>query len=368
MAGSPFGLGAGGGYRAEIMAKRDAITPWRLFARRPAPVLARVLALAVLAVAVLAPPQAAATETPRPQAAAAETPRVVVSILPVHSLVAAVMEGLGAPHLLIRGGASPHDASLRPSDARALSAAELVIWVGPGLETFLEKPLAALAGAARAIMLIEAPGMHLLAGRPGGAFEAQATTYGAADGVAADGVAADAGQVALNPHLWLDPENAARIVRLAAQALSELDPANAAAYGANAARLEARLDDLDRALRDRLAPVAPVPYVVFHDATAYFEARYGLRAVGAVTVNPALPPGARRLAALRRRMVETGAACLFAEPRFRPALVAAVIEGTGARAGTLDPLGADIAPGPEAYFALMRALADDLLACLARAD
>ena len=326
------------------MAKRDAIIPWRLpwrlFARRPA----RGLVLALLAVAVLA----------RAQAAAAETPRVVVSILPVHSLVAAVMEGLGAPHLLIRGGASPHDAGLRPSDARALSAAELVIWVGPGLETFLEKSLAALAGEARTIMLTEAPGMRLLGVRAGGAFEPQATTYGAAG----------AGREALNPHLWLDPENAARILRIAARALSDLDPANAAAYGANAARLEARLDDLDRALRDRLAPVAGVPYLVFHDAYAYFEARYGLRAMGAVTVNPAVPPGARRLAALRRRMVETGAACLFAEPQFRPALVAAVIEGTGARAGTLDPLGAAIAPGPEAYFTLMRALADDLVTCL----
>ena len=328
------------------MAKRDAITLWRRFGRRPA----AVLALALLAVAVLA----------RPQAVAAETPRVVVSILPVHSLVAAVMEGLGAPHLLIRGGASPHDASLRPSDARALSAADLVIWVGPGLETFLEKSLAALAGEARTIALIEAPGMRRLRVRAGGAFE----PHGAESSVAEPIVAAGAGHEAVNPHLWLDPENAARIVRIAAQALSELDPANAAAYGANARRLEARLDDLDRALRDRLAPVAHVPYVVFHDATAYLEARYGLRAMGAVTVNPAVPPGARRLVALRRRMVETGAACLFAEPRFRPALVAAVIEGTGARAGMLDPLGADIAPGPEAYFTLMRALADDLLACL----
>ncbi len=298
----------------------------------------------------------------RVQALAAETPRVVVSILPVHSLVAAVMAGRGAPQLLIRAGASPHDASLRPSDARALSAADLVIWVGPGLETFLEKPLAALAGEAHTIALTEAPGMRLLEVRAGGAFEAHAAA------TEPRGSDAEDGHEAVNPHLWLDPENAARIVRMAARALSGLDPANAAAYGANAARLEAELDDLDRALRERLAPVADLPYLVFHDAYAYFEARYGLNPLGAFTVNPAVPPGARRLAALRRRMVETGAACVFAEPQFRPALVAAVIEGTGARAGTLDPLGADIAPGPEAYFTLMRALADDLLACLARAD
>jgi len=346
---------------AEVMATREAITPWRLFGRRStlAPVPARVLGrvLARLLGRVLACVLCAAVMVARVQAVAAETPRVVVSILPVHSLVAAVMAGRGVPQLLIRAGASPHDASLRPSDARALSAADLVIWVGPDLETFLEKPLAALAGAARAVALGAAPGMRRLGLRAGGAFEPHRRD-------AEPGSDAEDGHEALNPHLWLDPENAARIVRIAAQALSALDPANAAAYGANARRLEAKLDALDRALRARLAPVADVPYVVFHDATGYLEARYGLRAMGAVTVNPAVPPGARRLAALRRRMVETGAACLFAEPRFRPALVAAVIEGTGARAGTLDPLGADIAPGPEAYFALMRALAADLVACL----
>lgn len=343
------------------MATREAITPRRLFGRRPAlaPVPTRVLTRVLGR--VLGCVLCAAVMVARVQAVAAETPRVVVSILPVHSLVAAVMAGRGAPHLLIRAGASPHDASLRPSDARALSAADLVIWVGPGLETFLEKPLAALAGAARVIALTETPGLRRLGLRAAGAFE----PHGREAEPESD---AEDGPEAVNPHLWLDPENAARIVRMAAQALSELDPANAAAYGANARRLAAKLDDLDRALGARLAPVTDVPYVVFHDATAYLEARYGLRAMGAVTVNPAVPPGARRLAALRRRMVETGAACLFAEPRFRPALVAAVIEGTGARAGTLDPLGADIAPGPEAYFTLMRALADDLLACLARAD
>jgi zinc transport system substrate-binding protein len=341
---------------AEVMATREAITPRRLFGRRPAlaPVPTRVLAR------VLACVLCAAVMVARVQAVAAETPRVVVSILPVHSLVAAVMAGRGAPQLLIRAGASPHDASLRPSDARALSAADLVIWVGPGLETFLEKPLAALAGAARVIALTETPGLRRLGLRAAGAFE----PHGREAEPESD---AEDGPEAVNPHLWLDPENARRMVAIFAAALAETDPDNAEVYRANATRLAERLDALDAELRERLAPVRQVPHLVFHDAYAYFAARYGLNQVGAFAANPEIRPGARHLSALRGRIGEEGVACVFIEPQFSPALVEAVTDGTAVRVATLDPLGVGLAPGPEAYFRMMRALADDLVTCLKRA-
>ncbi len=286
--------------------------------------------------------------------AAGEAPGVVVSILPLHALVAAVMAGVGTPRLLVRGGASPHDATLRPSDARALSAAKLVVWAGPGLEAFLVRPLAALAARARVLTLTEAPGMVLLERRDGGTFEAGAEPE--PDGHGHSGP--------VNPHLWLDPRNAMEISRQAAAALAEIDPGHAPRYAANAARLIARLEMLDRELTVRLGPVAEIPFAVFHDAYPYLEARYALRALGALTVDPAVPPGARRLAELRALLAERGAACVFAEPQFNPALVAAMTEGSGARVATLDPLGAALTPGPEAYFVLMRDLAEALVRCL----
>ena len=90
--------------------------------------------------------------------AALAAPDVVVSIAPVHSLVAAVMTGVGEPKLLVPPGASPHAFSLRPSDARALSNAEIVVRVGTDLETFLDKPLKALASGT-VVTLANAPGI-----------------------------------------------------------------------------------------------------------------------------------------------------------------------------------------------------------------
>ena len=77
-------------------------------------------------------------------AARAEAPDVVVSIKPIHSLVAAIMQGVGEPGLIVEGAASPHTYSLKPSNAAALQDADVVFWVGHGLEAFLEKPLESL--------------------------------------------------------------------------------------------------------------------------------------------------------------------------------------------------------------------------------
>ena len=294
-------------------------------------------------------------------------PRVVVSILPLHSLVAGVMAGVGTPRLLVHGAVSAHHYVLRPSDARALSAADLVVWVGPGLESFLAKPLRALAGRARVVALGAEPGIELLRRRLGGA-DPVAVRPG--DDSARDDSARYWAR--LDPHIWLDPRNAKRMVRIFARILGTLDPDHGPSYRANAARLAARLDRLDAALDAALIPVRQVPYVVFHDAYGYLEARYGLRRVAAVTLNPEVKPGARRLAAVRREMIASGVACVFAEPQFKPALVAVLTGGIPGgipvRSAPLDPLGAALAPGPEAYFELMRALSQSLVGCLGESD
>ena len=119
--------------------------------------------------------------------------------------------------------------------------------------------------------------------------------------------------------------------------------------------------------RDRLATVADRPYVVFHDGYQYFEHRYGVKAVGAITINPTVRPSAQRLGEIHERLEQLDAACVFAEPQFEPTLVDTVIEGTSAKKGVLDPLGAALDAGPDQYFELLNSLADSLVNCLGTA-
>lgn len=293
-----------------------------------------------------------------PQGRAAEAPAVVATILPLHSLVAGVMDGVATPQLLLPAGASPHAYALRPSDARALSRAKVVFWIGEALENFLERPLATLAKGARVVEVLDMDGVAKLAVREGGVWAAHEDAHGHARD------AHGHGHAGLDAHVWLDPANARAIVRAAAAALAAADPANGARYAANARALEGRLDALETRIAARLAPVSGRAYIVFHDAYQYFERRYGLTPAGSVTVSPGRPPGARRLAELRAKIRGAGAACVFIEPQFEPRLAHTVIEGTGARLGTLDPVGAGLAPGKDAYFTLMETLADSLARCL----
>ena len=292
-------------------------------------------------------------------ATADEPPRVVASIAPVHSLVAAVVGDLAQPHLLVPPGRSPHTYSLAPSDARALTEADVVVMAGGATDRFLERPLASLAGDAARVALLGLPDARRLPARGGGAWAHGAD--GAGDGHEHE-QAHEHGET--DPHAWLDPRNGAALARAVARELARLDPANAARYRANAAAVTRRLETLDGALAEQLAAVADRPYLVFHDAYQYFERRYDLAAAGSIVVDPGRPPGARRVSELRERVAAEDVRCLFVEPQFEPRIARSIAEGTGARIATLDPLGTGLEPGPDLYPALLTRLADALTDCL----
>ena len=291
-----------------------------------------------------------------PQALAADPPRVVASIKPLHSLAAALTEGVSEPVRLLPDGASPHAYSLRPSDMRALAEADIVVWIGPQLEAFLERPLAATHEQARIIRVIALPALTT---HPLQDLHAHHDHDGHAHGHAAQDEAN-----AVDAHVWLDPRNALAVVDALEQALIEQDAERATTYRENAERLRTRLRALDLALAERMKGLGEARYVVFHDAYQYFERRYGLSHAAALTLDPARTPGARRVAEVRAIIRDTGARCVFAEPQFRPALVDTLIADTDARHATLDPIGSDIPAGPDAYPQLLLRLADNLEACL----
>lgn len=306
--------------------------------------------------------------------ARAEALSVVVSVPPLHSLVAGVMAGAGTPQLLVRGGRSPHDMALRPSDIRRLNDASLIVWVGPGLEYFMVKPLARLKKEA-VLTLFDAPGVAALPRRTGGAWDGHDADHDhrkdhghGHDHAAPAPPLADVSH-GLSPfytdaHIWLSPANARAVIAAAAQRLRALDPANAATYAANERKMQQRIAALDLEIGATLHPVRRLPYIVFHDAYQYFERHYGLNAAGAIAASPERLPSAHRLSEIRERIRESGAACVFREPQFPPRLIGTIVEGTAVRVGVLDPLGAEIAPGPDHWFALMRGLAGALVKCL----
>ncbi|MEK7246227.1 MAG: zinc ABC transporter substrate-binding protein [Pseudomonadota bacterium] len=284
----------------------------------------------------------------------AETPRVVVSIPPIHSLVAGVMEGVATPDLLVKGGASPHTYSLKPSYAKALAYARLVFWVGESLEAFLAKPLAALAGKATVVKLIEVPDLRRLPYRTGGPWDRR-DDHGQEHARAHEDI---------DTHIWLSPANARVLTAAVVSALVGADPANAARYRENGQRLNTRLAALEIEMKTALTPVKDRPFVVFHDAYQYLEDAFGLNAIGAVAIAPEKPPGPKSVAALRKRIVASRARCVFREPQFPAKLAETVAEGTGARIAILDPEGASGPPGANLYFDLMRANVRALAECL----
>lgn len=293
-------------------------------------------------------------------------PRTVVTIAPLHSLVAGVMAGAGEPYLLLDAAASPHTHTLRPSQARRVYNAELLVQVGGGLESFLTPMLQSLPPTVAVLSMIDVDGMHVLL--RGGGHDSEHDGHGDEDdGHESEAHDHDHGADPRDLHVWLDPANARVIVGQVRDVLSAMDAANAAVYRANAAAMLARLESLEADLRAQVQPLRGVPYIVFHDAYRYFEARFDVRPVAVVTLDPERRPGARSSRQLRETIRRTRPQCLFSEPQFPSAAVANLTAGAGGlRHAVLDPLGAGLAPGGGAYFQLMADIGTAMAECLGR--
>jgi zinc transport system substrate-binding protein len=283
-------------------------------------------------------------------------PSVVATIKPLHSLVAAVMRGVGTPTLLIPGTMSPHTFTLKPSDARTLEEARVVFWIGPDLETALTHPLKTLAADATVETMMTAPGITQRAFADG-------HDHDHGDAAKKDDDGHQHG--AQDPHLWLDPHNARAMVAVIAATLSEAMPEHAGTFAANAADMTAILGRMDDEIATTLEPVWFKPFLTFHDSLGHFEARFGLAQGEAISVNPEVKPGAKRIAELREEIRQDGFVCVFIEPQFDPSIARVIVEGSNVRIATLDPLGSALDAGPSLYPQLILGIAKTLHDCLA---
>jgi zinc transport system substrate-binding protein len=315
-----------------------------------------------------------------PLGALAEVPVVVTDIPPVHSLVAQVMGDLGSPVLLLERGGNAHSYQMKPSQVQALADAGLVVWIGPEMTPWLERGLEGTAGQARQLVLLHAEGTEALAyGEEGGHDHEGHDDH--AEGHEGHDHEEQAGSPegdhdhdheeeahhhdGLDPHAWLDPHNAEAWLGLIAAQLSELDPDNAAAYAANAAKAQAEIEALEAELTATLAPIQGKPFVTFHDAYSYFTGHFGLTVAGTIALGDAASPGAARLSELRAGLEAGEALCIFPEAAHDAKQVEQMAEGAQVKlGGALEPEGSTLEPGPALYGDLMRGLAQTLVDCL----
>ncbi|GGA26221.1 zinc ABC transporter substrate-binding protein [Neptunicoccus cionae] len=337
--------------------------------------------------------------------ALADAPRVAVDIAPVHSLVTRVMEGVGTPSLIVSPGASPHEYSLRPSQARALQDAEVVFWVSRGMTPWMKDGVETLTSDAAVVELLETEGTLQLPFRQTALFSHD---HGNEDGHdahddhakhekdnhaheehaehedghddhdddskidddhekheehAEDGHHGHA-HGDEDPHGWLSIDNGAHWLGVIAAQLSEVDPENAETYRANAQAGQAELAVLKTEIAGILDPVRARNFIVFHDAYQYFEKSFDFPASGAISLSDASDPSPARIAEVQGRVADQNVTCVLSEPQFNPGIIRAVMDGSEAKTGVLDPLGADLEPGAALYPDVLRNLAKALADCL----
>jgi len=286
---------------------------------------------------------------------------VVASIKPIHSLVAAVMGDIGTPHLLLEAPSSAHHFTLKPSQARSLQAADIVFWVGPTMEQPLTKALATLAPQAQTLPLIESAGLVKIN------FDKVTPAHEKHDHEKHDHEKHDEhakhDDHLINPHIWLDPQNAKIMLGLIATRLAKPDPENASTYAANADAMAARLATLETDITSQLASYSAAKFLVLHDAHVYFERRFGLRNYGAITTEPDVMPTASRVKALRDELREHRFDCIFTEPFLGQKAVALIAEGSKVSIGTLDPIASNLPAGAQLYPDLLMSYAKSLQSC-----
>lgn len=268
--------------------------------------------------------------------------KVVTDIKPVHGLVAMVMHGVGVPDMIIQSGVSPHDFSLRPSQAEMLQDADVIFWVGEDLTPWLANSINKLAPNAMSLGLLEGTDTVLLE-----MFTSDGHDHGSHD-----------------PHAWLDPENGKIWLTAIATELAKRDPVHAEIYQTNALRGHGQIDEVIAEIKELLDGIEANNLIVYHDAYRYFEERFGLSVVGSIALSDATTPSAARIGEIVNTIRTKDVVCIFSEPQFNAGLIATVTEGSNVKNAILDPLGHKLDIGVGFYPALLKDMANTIRNCV----
>ncbi|OEF24073.1 zinc ABC transporter substrate-binding protein [Vibrio rumoiensis 1S-45] len=273
---------------------------------------------------------------------------VMTSIKPLQLITSELTHGVTETQVLLSTNTSPHDYALKPSDVKKLKTVDLFVWVGPGLESFLE---GVMQNSQNALQLDQQASIDKI-------------EYDEHEGHDHDDGHDHHGNY--NPHLWLGPIQAAQMAKVISDKLIKIDPEHSKEYQANFQSFILNLDTTVDSIKHQLEPVKQHGYYVFHDAYDYYEEYFGLNNLGHFTVSPERRPGAKTLIDIRTALQSDKVYCVFSEPQFTPAVINSVMRGTDVKHGVLDPLATKYRAEPGAYFKFIQDLATSYSDCLTR--
>jgi ABC-type Zn uptake system ZnuABC Zn-binding protein ZnuA len=237
--------------------------------------------------------------------------------------------------VLVSPGSNPHAFEPSPSQIKSINRAGLMVLIGPGLEFWKDKVIAAADNPDLKVLEL-AEGMDLISD----------SSHGSREHVTGG-----------NPHIWLSPRSAVIIVQKIRDALVMRDPAGRACYLERAEKYTTNLNALDRDTRQRVAGWSCRKFLAQHSTWVYFARDYGLEQVGALESTPGREPSPAEIRDLIQNASRAGAKAIFAERQFSPKGVEVLAAECGCPVIFLDTLGT---PPAYNYIELMKKNVDEM--------
>jgi len=243
--------------------------------------------------AVSPTPSAASTAAPTGESKTQDKPLVVTTVAPLTNIVSNIAGDRVEVKGIIPEGTDSHTFEPRPSDADLLSKANLIIVNGLHLESPTEK----MADASKP--------------KDTKIYELGSNTITQDQWMFDFSFPKDKGDP--NPHLWVNPKYAEAYAKLAAEQLTQLDPAGIDYYATNLKNYLQRLEDLDKATRAVVASIPPKnrKLLTYHDSWAYWSRQYGFDVIGAIQPSDFKEPSAKDVSKLVDQIRQVGVPAIF---------------------------------------------------------
>ena len=269
------------------------------------------------------------------------TPNVLVTIKPIHSLVAGVMKGVAEPGLLMKSNQSLHHYNLRPSERRLIAQASLLFWVGPELEVFLPRLLSDNTIDAKSVSLIKTK--TLLKLKVQNEHEHH--------------------EHVIDPHIWLSSRNAIALVDEIAYQLSSIDPAHKKQYTQNKNQLKKKIERLSEQFSNKLGNNKKA-YITYHNSIQYLENELKLNNIASIQTNSETQPSAQHISSIVKNIKQNKIRCLVYNEPEKPRLITSLQSQTQTTSVAIDPTGVTIESGENAWFEIMENVTSNLSSCL----